>query len=79
VAPLSRHPRCIPHRRGKRPRRGRKAEFADYRERRRIERTFAWLQSFRRVLVRYGRLTAVYLALVLLAAVIVYLRRARSG
>jgi transposase len=43
---------CLPHRRGKRPRRGRKAELAGYRERWRVERAFAWLGAFRRVLVR---------------------------
>ena len=70
---------CIPHRRGKRPRRGRKAELAGYRERWHVERSFAWLQSFRRVLVRYERLAAVYLAFVQVAAVIVCLRRITPG
>ena len=50
---------CIPHRRGKKPRRGPKAELAGYRERWHVERSFAWLGSFRRVLVRYERLAAV--------------------
>ena len=66
---------CIPHRRGKRQRRGRKADLAGYRERWHVERSFAWLQSFRRVLVRYERLAAVYLAFVQVAAVIMCLRR----
>jgi transposase len=70
---------CIPHRRGKRPRRGREANLAGYRERWHVERCFARLQSFRRLLVRYERLAAVYLAFVHLAALLVCLRRAVTG
>ena len=66
---------CIPHRRGKRPRRGPKPDLAGYRERWHVERTFAWLGSFRRVLVRYERSPALYLAFVTLAAIVVCLRR----
>ena len=66
---------CIPHRRGKKPRRGRKAELAGYRERWHVERTFAWLQTFRRVLIRYERHAAVYLAFLYIAAMVVCLRR----
>lgn len=69
---------CIPHRRGKHPRRGRKAELAGCRERWHVERTFAWLQSFRRVLVRHERLSAVYLAFVQVPATVVCLRRVVS-
>src|SRR5215211_4524142 len=67
---------CIPHRRGKRPRRGQKPDLAGYRERWHVERSFAWLGSFRRVLVRYERQVAVYQALVTLTAIVVCLRRA---
>lgn len=70
---------CIPHRRGKRPRRGRKAKLAGYRERWRVERTFAWLGGFRRIVVRYERQVAVYSALVILAAIAICLRRAGMG
>ena len=70
---------CIPHRRGKRPRRGRKPDLASYRERWRLERAFAWLQRFRRVLVRYERQAVVYQALVTLAAILVCLRRMLPG
>jgi transposase len=70
---------CIPHRREKKPRRGRKAELAGYRDRWHVERAFAWLQCFRRVLVRYERLMAVYLAFVQVAAGIVCLRRLCSA
>ena len=66
---------CIPHRRGKKSRRGRKADLAGYRERWHVERAFAWLGSFRRVLVRYERHTALYLAFVTVAAIMVALRR----
>ena len=66
---------CIPHWRGKKPRRGRKAELVGYRERWHVERAFAWLGSFRRVLVRYERQATVYLACVTLAAIMVALRR----
>ena len=66
---------CIPHRRGKRPRRGPKPDLVGYRERWHVERTFAWLGSFRRVLVRYERSSALYLAFVTLAAIVVCLRR----
>jgi transposase len=66
---------CIPHRRGKRPRRGPKPSVAGYRERWHVERAFAWMQSFRRVLVRYERLVAAYLAFVHLAGIVVCLRR----
>ena len=66
---------CIPHRRGKRPRRGRKAELAGYRERWHVERSFAWIQTFRRVLVRYERDAAIYLAFVTAAAILVCGRR----
>lgn len=66
---------CIPHRRGKKPRRGRQAELAGYRERWHVERTFAWLQTFRRVLIRYERHAAVYLAFLYIAAMVVCVRR----
>jgi transposase len=39
-----------------------------------IERTTAWLQNFRRVLVRHERLLSVYRAFVLVACIIVALR-----
>src|SRR2546427_684334 len=54
-------------------------DLAGYRERWHAERTFAWLGTFRRVLVRYERQAAVYLALVTVAAIIVSLRRLIPG
>jgi transposase len=70
---------CIPHRRGKKPRRGRPAELVGYRERWHVERAFAWLCSFRRVLVRYERRAMAYQAFGTLAALIVCLRRVIAG
>ena len=46
-----------------------------YRRRWRVERTFAWLGTFRRVLVRYERRSAVYHAFVLLACILLCLTR----
>jgi transposase len=46
-----------------------------YRKRWKIERTNAWLQNFRRLVVRYERLTANYLAFVHLACALIVLRR----
>ena len=51
---------CIPHRRYKRPRRGRSADLARYRERRKVERTFSWLGNYRRLLIRWERHLSVY-------------------
>ena len=46
-----------------------------YRHRWIIERTFAWLGHFRRLVVRYERLTSVYCALLYFAAALITLRR----
>jgi transposase len=46
-----------------------------YRHRWVIERTFAWLGSFRRLLVRHERLTSMYRALLYFAAALIALRR----
>jgi len=40
-----------------------------------IERTFAWLGSFRRLLIRHERLTSVYCSLLYFAAALITLRR----
>jgi len=45
-----------------------------YRKRWKIERLFAWLQNFRRILVRHGRILANYLAFVQLGCMIILLR-----
>ena len=46
-----------------------------YRHRWIIERTFAWLGSFRRLLVRHERLTSMYASFLYFAAALIALRR----
>jgi transposase len=45
-----------------------------YRRRWRVERLFAWLQNYRRILVRYDRFLENYLAFVHLACIVIFLR-----
>jgi transposase len=65
-----------PHRRNRR-----KAKLQDgrklrrYRRRWKIERTFAWLGNFRRLVVRWDRLITVYRAFFHLACLIITLRQ----
>jgi transposase len=66
---------CIPERRGKRPRPGPKPNLEGYRRRWVVERTFAWLGAYRRVLTRHERLAHVYHAFVLLAFILICLTR----
>ena len=71
---------CIPERRRPehhRPRRGRplKNRTAEYRTRWIVERTFAWLGTFRRLLVRWERLATVYRGFFTLAMIQICLRR----
>jgi IS5 family transposase len=72
------HP-CLPKRRGKQPRRGRKAKVTGYRNRWMVERTFAWLGHFRRLVVRYEHLLEVYQAFFLLACILICLRWVSEG
>jgi transposase len=65
---------CIPRRRNAQPRPGRKANLSGYRERWVVERTFAWLGNFRRLVVRWERRAHVYLAFLLLACILILLR-----
>ena len=46
-----------------------------YRHRWIIERTFAWLGSYRRLLIRHERLTSMYCSLLYFAAALIALRR----
>jgi len=47
----------------------------DYRNTRSmIERFFSWIKAFRRVVIRYDRLTSTYMGFVHLACIIIYLR-----
>ena len=71
---------CIPPRRrprGWRPRRGRPviAHAYEYARRWIVERTFAWLGSFRRLLVRWERDLHTYCGLFTLALALLCLRR----
>lgn len=65
---------CIPRRRGHRPRPGPKPNLAGYCQRWIVERTFAWLGNFRRLVTRWERLAHVYLAFVLVACLVISLR-----
>jgi transposase len=66
---------CIPERRGKRPVPGRKADLSGYRQRWKVERTFAWLGNYRRLVVRYEWLAHIYWAFVLMAFILICLDR----
>jgi transposase len=66
----------VPYRKNNKARRyedGR--QLRRYRHRWIIERTFAWLGSFRRLLVRHERLTSMYCSLLVFAAALIALRR----
>jgi transposase len=39
-----------------------------------VERFFGWLESFRRIIVRYGRLASTYKVLLTIASIIIHLR-----
>lgn len=57
----------------KRPRRWTPVAREDYRERWHIERTFSWLQNFRRLLVRHEGLLSVYDGFFTLSCVLICL------
>jgi hypothetical protein len=54
------------------------ARKADYRLRYTVERTFAWLGNFRRLLIRWEHLSGVYRTFFTVAVLLVCLRRAYS-
>ena len=62
---------CIPRRRNARPRRGPKPDLTAYRHRWLVERTFAWLGNFRRLVVRWERNHHTYLAFLLIACLLI--------
>jgi transposase len=65
-----------PHRRNRtKPKLQDGRKLRRYRRRYKIERTFAWLGSFRRLVVRYDRLITVYSAFFHLACLMITLRR----
>jgi len=49
-------------------------ELRRYRRRWKVERLFAWLQNFRRILVRYEHFLENYLAFVHLACIVIFVR-----
>ncbi len=64
-----------PHRRGRRkPSRNDGRELRRYRKRWKVERTFAWLGNFRRLLVRHDHHLEIYQAFFHLACLIITLR-----
>jgi transposase len=75
---------CIPPKRRPaswRARRGRPvvARKADYRLRYTVERSFAWLGNFRRLLIRWERRVAVYRSFFAVAVMLLCLRRVTQG
>jgi transposase len=73
---------CIPPRRRPatwRAKRGRPvvARTEDYRQRFTVERSFAWLGNFRRLLIRWERYVGIYRAFYTVAVLLVCLRRLR--
>lgn len=65
---------CVPRRRSKKPRRGRKPDLEGYKQRWIVERTFAWLGNFRRLVIRYERHLLMYAAFFHLACCLILLR-----
>jgi transposase len=64
-----------PHRKGRRrPSLNDGRELRRYRKRWKVERTFAWLGNFRRLVVRYDRNIKIYAAFFHLACLIITLR-----
>jgi transposase len=64
-----------PHRRNRRDRCQDGRALRRYRRRWKVERTFAWIGNFRRLVVRYERLVLVYRAFLYLACALIALRR----
>jgi transposase len=65
----------VPYRRNRKDKRTSPEVEARYRHRWKIERTFAWLGNFRRLVVRYERLITVYSGFFHLACIIIALRQ----
>jgi transposase len=66
----------VPYRRHRKNCRKQSPEVAErYQHRWKIERTFAWLGNFRRLVIRYERLLTVYLGFFHLACIIIALRQ----
>jgi transposase len=70
----------VPYRRNRKHGRKQLPEVEErYQHRWKIERTFAWLGNFRRLVVRYERLITVYLGFFHLACIIITLRQFCNG
>lgn len=67
------HP-CVPERKNRKPRPGPKLKLESYGLRWHVERSFAWLQNFRRLVVRYERKGRLFEAFVLVAFIVICLR-----
>jgi transposase len=65
----------VPYRRNRKERKTSPEVEERYQHRWKIERTFAWLGNFRRLVVRYERLITVYLGFFHLACIIIALRQ----
>ena len=63
---------CIPPRENRKGRRKKWEE--EYKERWRVERTFAWVENFRRLVVRYERMAKMYEAFCIVALILICLR-----
>lgn len=63
-----------PHREGRKRRKQDGRSLRRYRQRWKIERTFAWLGNFRRLVVRYDRNTNIYQAFFHIACAVIALR-----
>ena len=64
-----------PHKRNrKKPKTQDGRELRRYRRRWKVERLFAWLQNYRRILVRYDRFLEHYLAFVHLACIMIFVK-----
>ncbi|MCL0065101.1 transposase [Dehalococcoidia bacterium] len=60
------------------PRRGMKPDLNGYRERWKVERTFAWLFNFRRLIVRWEHDYHIFLAFLIIACIIILLGQFRD-
>ena len=70
---------CIPLRKNRKVKPGRKVDLSSYKKRWHVERTFGWIESFRKLATRFERMVSVYYGLLYLAAALFCLRRLVSG
>jgi transposase len=70
---------CIPYRDFGHLKVGRRPDLTGYGERWHVERTFGWLESYRKLLTRFERRLMVYLGLLYLAVALICIRKLVSG